>query len=187
MKKDQVLDVPSIQKAVSEKHKKFTTEYSAEIEKVIADHSLFADILLTKLYRIVLIFKEEGIINDIKISEFGPYKKLILYKNHCNNYVEIITNGKDIAMEGYSYSNGFNGFSSDFKLRYPVEKIYDVNIANFNWVDFSTKLLDYIHAVIYERNSVVEARLHGMFEKNVPEDDDHIVVDNTKKNKGRKS
>jgi len=178
-KREYILDVPGIQKIVSEKHKAFLQEYGSEIEKVLADHSLFADIMLTKLYRIVLIFKQEGIINDIRISEMGPYKRLTLSKSNCNNYIDIATNGKDITIQGYAYTSDFS--SDNVSLKH---KIYDANLDNFNWTDFSRELLDYIHKAIYERTSAVEARLQGLFEKNTPPEDDLKIL---KKNESKKN
>ncbi len=173
-----VLDVPGIQKTVGEKHKAFLKEYGPEVEKVLADHSLFADIMLTKLYRIVLIFREEGIINDVRVSGAGPCKKLTLTKSYCNNYVSITTNGKEILMEGSAYSTEFT--SDNVFLRH---KIHDANLEDFNWIKFSEELLDYIHKVIYERTSAVETKLQELFDRNSPPEDNVKIIDKTKREK----
>jgi len=160
-----ILDVPKIQKEVKKRHGEFIKEYASEIDKTWADHKLFTDIMLAKINRIALIFKEEGVVDEIKMGENGSVKELCLYKNGCRTYVRVATNGKDIYMEAYTWTS--SDFVSDFKM--PSEKMFSIDREKFDWIDFSKKLLDYIHTTIYDRKEVVETRLEGMF-KDVPKD-----------------
>lgn len=165
MKNSEILNVPAIQKSIRECHQKFLKDYGSAIDKVLADRRLFSDIILTKMYRIALIFREEKIIDDIKISEVGFCKKITITKTSCNDYVDIVTNGESIVMEGFSYTTGFDTDSSHAK-----ESFRYVNSDDFDWVAFSNKMLDYIHTAIYERKAASETRFNSMFEKNTISD-----------------
>lgn len=162
--KNKILDIPSIQKNVKDKHNKFIKEFGPAIEKVVADHKLFADIVIAKLNRIAMIFKEEKVFDDIKIIEFGPYKKITFSKTGYDTYVNIVTNGLEIILQGVTYA----GFEADLKMR--NVKFSEVNSDNFDWNDFSNKMLDYIHAAIYGRKEAGEARLAFLFQNNFKDD-----------------
>jgi hypothetical protein len=147
-KKQNLLDVPSIQKGISNKHKKFIKEYGLEIEKVTSDHRLMVDIMMAKLHRIILIFKDEQVIDNVTIIDEGSHRKIILSKNGYDTNVSIVTNGSAVAFEGVNMDN-----------RWPSEKIIVEDIETFDWVDFSMGLLDYIHSTIYQRKEVIETKL----------------------------
>lgn len=153
-KSEDILNVPEIQKQISTKHKSFIKEYGNEIDKVMADHRLIADIILTKLYRIALIFKEERIVDEVQISDNGAIKNLLLKKNGSLSQIEIRTNGLSIALNHYSIKR------NDFFNEYISTKSFDnVGDIDFDWIDFSKKLLDLIHSSIYNRQEVAEAKV----------------------------
>lgn len=167
---DTILDVPTIQKNIHDGHEKFVKEFGSASEKVMADHRLFADLIMAKLYRIALIFKEEKVIDEIKMTEDGPYKKVCLSKTGNTTYINVVTNGMVIVLEGLTYATGF-----DTNYQWPKEKFNHVNSKEFDWVDFSIKLLDYIHSKIYERKDAMEARLNGMLQSSPMDDTIKIV------------
>jgi len=173
MHSDTILDVPSIQKNIHARHEEFVKKYGPAAEKVIADHKLFSDLVMAKLYRIALIFKEEKVVDDVKMTDDGPYRKICLSRSGNVTYVNVATNGLVIALEGFTYTTGF-----DTDFQWPKEKFFHVNSDEFNWVDFSAKLLNYIHATIYERKEAIETRLNGMFQP--PLDDNAKVLDERK-------
>ena len=164
-KKNDILDVPKIQKEIKKRHGEFVKEYASEIEKVSSDHRLFTDIIFAKLNRIALIFKEENVVDEVKMVDNGPLKELYLSKNGHKNYIRITTNGTDIIMRCWVESE--REFVTDSMM--VSEKVANVDKANFDWINFSKKLLDYIHANIYGRKEIVETRIEGMF-KDVPRD-----------------
>ena len=170
-----ILDVPSIQKNICARHEKFIKDFGSAAEKVVADHKLFADLVMAKLYRIALIFKEEKVIDEIKMTEDGPYRRVHLSRTGNVTYVNISTNGLVIVLEGFTYTTGF-----DTDFQWPKEKFFRVNSTDFSWEDFAIKLLDYIHATIYERKEAMEVRLNGMFQ---PSPFDNIAERKTKKQK----
>ena len=157
---DKILDVPKIQNNIRIKHSDFIKEYASQVEKVMSDHRLISDIIISKLYRIAICFKEEHIVDEIKISDTGPAKKITLMKGGSETYVDIRTNGKAIFLDGYTYNRGM---SSD--LASVSEKYYDVDSEEFDWVDFSSKLLDYIHKIIYGREEALEEKVRGIFDE----------------------
>ena len=81
-------------------------------------------------------------------------------KGGSETYVDIRTNGKAIVLDGYTYNRGM---SSD--LASVSEKYYDVDSEEFDWVDFSSKLLDYIHKIIYGREEALEEKVRGIFDE----------------------
>lgn len=164
-KKVDILDVPKIQKEIKKRHGEFVKEYASEIEKVSSDHRLFTDIIFAKLHRIALVFKEEKVIDEVKMVDNGPLKELCLSKNGYQTYVRVVTNGTDIFFRGYAHIS--NDFVSD-SIMLP-ERIANVDAEGFDWVNFSKKLLDYLHVNIYDRKEIVETRIEGMF-KDVPKD-----------------
>ena len=153
-----ILDVPAIQEEIREKHRKFIKDFGSAIDKAMADHVLFADIVMAKLYRIALVFKEERIIDDVKTIDNGPYKKISLFKNGYATCVNLSTNGEIIVLEGFTYTSEFDQNFLSLK-----EKIRNVNEEKFDWLGFSRKLLDYIHTTIYDRKESAEVKLNGMF------------------------
>jgi len=159
MKNSEILNVPAIQKTIRDCHGKFIKNYGSAIDKVMADRKLFSDIILTKMHRIALIFREEKVIDSIDISDLGFCKKLILTKTGCNEYIEVATNGESISIKGFSYTTGF-----DTDIPHPINIIRNVNSENFDWVGFSGKLLDHIHATIYERKAASVTKFNSAFE-----------------------
>jgi len=175
---DKILDIPKIQNYIHEKHGEFIKQYASQVEKVMADHRLLSDIITAKLYRIAICFKEEHIIDDIRIVDAGPGKKMTLLKNGSVTYINIRTNGKVVIFEGYTYNQGM---SSDFSS--PTEKFYDVDSFDFDWVEFSSKLLDYIHKIIYGRQEALEEKVRSMFDEKPDRTEKVKIIDNTKKRK----
>jgi hypothetical protein len=159
MKSSEILNVPVIQKTIKECHSKFIKNYGSAIDKVMADRKLFSDIILTKMHRIALIFREEKVIDTIDISDLGFCKKLVLTKTGYNEYIEVATNGESIYIKGFSYTTGF-----DTDVEHSRSIIRNVNSDNFDWVNFSSKLLDYIHSVVYERKAASVTKFNSAFD-----------------------
>jgi len=175
-----ILDIPLIQSEIGSRHRKFIKEYGSASVKVISDHRLFMDIVMAKVNRILLIFREENVIDEIKDIESGPYKKICISKINNPTYVNLSTNGTIILLEGFTY---YAGFDPDFQ--WPKERFFKVNHDDFSWVDFSSKLLNYIHMTIYDRKEAMETRLRGMFEKE--ELEKNVIVSTIKKKNGNQN
>lgn len=154
-----ILDVPKIQEEVRSKHSKFIKKYGKEIEKVFADHKFRVDVIIAKLHRIAVILKEEGVIDKIVINNVAPIAEMRLWKDGMITYLTICTNGRQILLNGYSYSTGF---CSDFDT--PSKRYSMVDSSDFDWVKFSNEMVEYIHSVLYERKEVLEAKISLMFD-----------------------
>lgn len=158
--KPKILDIPQIQSNLKKKHGQFVSKYSGQIDKVLADQKFLVDIVFAKLYRIMICFKEERVVDDIVMRDNAPCKTMTLTKNSSRTYVDIKTNGKTIVLEGFSYGHGFE---SDINVDIPIKRFYNVDSEDFDWVDFSDKLLDFIHYTIYDRKEVLEQKVKEYF------------------------
>lgn len=154
------MDIPRIQKEVRAKQQKFSKAYGNEIDKVFADHKLATDIAVTKIHRIAIVLKEEGVIDQIIFtSSNNPIAEITLRKNNMLTYVVVLTNGNQIKVQGYSYTTGdFEGDIGSSPIRFN-----NVDGEDFDWVRFSIDLVDYIHSTLYERKEVVETKISMMF------------------------
>lgn len=157
MKKFVAIDVPGIQKHVRSKHKKFLKDVGSFSLKISQDHQLHLTRLVSKITRVMECFVEEKI-----IDQFTPYnipyadgeyvRAFCLTKKEFSESVYIWTDGKMIVM----------GDS-----RFPItdidcEAIRDVEIDNFDGMEFAQTLLDYIHRTIYSRKESYEQRIFGL-------------------------
>jgi hypothetical protein len=158
-----LINVPEIESHIEKRHKKFIADFGGTVDKVMADHKLMVDTIISRIQRVLLSFQKKEILDDIGIVEptpQNPIRKIRLQKIGCNNYIDIVTNGKDVKMQG----NGFlpEDFNSD--NQYDKLVIRDVDSKKYNWTDFSLKLLDYIHSVIYERKNAVNTKLDSLWQ-----------------------
>jgi len=153
------INILEIKKEITNRHNEFLKEFSSQIDKVVSDHRLLSEITITKLKYILNAFVEAGIIDGIEDIDYKPYKKLRLFKKDSDNSIYIITNGKSITLEGHNYAV----LSGEFKnIRVGFNDVQD---EDYEWKNFYLQLLDYIHAVIYERKEACEAKIDGMFNR----------------------
>ena len=162
MSADLLKIVPEIQKEINKRHKEFTETYGGLADKLMAEHQLQADIIFTRLFRIMVCFKEEKIIDDALIVEQIPTKKLYISKNGSNNYIYVTTNGRTIWLEGFTSS--FDDFISDRPM--DKKRILGVDEEDFDWLQFSLDFLDYVHTIIYERKEVTSLRISKLLDDN---------------------
>jgi len=166
-----------IRERVKYLHSEFMDKYASEIDKLIADHKLLSERVITKIKYILNIFKEQGVIDEIvDLSRDCPYKKVRLSKRGNSNYIDIITNGESIAISGFNYEAN-SGELNPFKVRFS-----DVNKEDFNWSTFSLVILDQIHMVIYERKRASEIKVNGVFNE-IPgsKEQDVVIIKTSKK------
>jgi len=178
MASEPLINIVDIQKGIKKAHAVFMDNYGPQIEKVVADQRLMSEIIFARLYRILICFKEENIIDDYSIVREMPFKKLQLSKKGYNSYIYVSTNGSSIILEGYGFS--LSDFTSDVTIL--KKKFRNVQEGTYDWTQFSKELLDYIHSVIYERKEASETKINTMFEKSF--EDDVKIIDKTKKNDG---
>lgn len=154
-----IMDIPRIQEEVRSKHQKFAKKYGREIEKVFADHKLCVDVVVAKIHRIAIVLKEEGVIDKIVINNVAPVAEMRLWKDGMISYLNIYTNGRQIMLKGYAYTTGLGSDLEATPKRYT-----GVDRIDFDWVNFASELVDYIHTTLYERKEVLETKISLMFE-----------------------
>jgi len=154
-----IINVPEIQNVIREKHQKFLDELGPQAEKVAADQKLKADVIMARIFRITVCFKEEDIVDSVKIVEQVPLNVVCLQKTGYDNYINVVTNGDIILLKGYGRS--ISDFQSDVEM--PVRRFRNVQDENYDWLKFADELLDYIHIVIYERKEAAESKIENMF------------------------
>lgn len=159
--KNNVLDIPLIQKTIHTKHGKFIKEFGPVYEKVIADHELFSNLVMAKIYCIADILIKENVISEVLDVECSPYRKVKLIKKGNNSYIEITTNGIDVLFTGYTYLS----LDTSSLLSNNNEIFNDVNDVDFDWKNFSVKLLDYIHSIIYTRKEAARVRMDSFIKE----------------------
>jgi hypothetical protein len=156
-----LIDVPEIYKRITEKHEAFIKSFGPQIQKVVADHRLQTDIVLARMYRIVICFKEAGIFDDAIIRDTYPLKSINLSKKGFDNYIILTTNGQSVMIEGFGYTLGFG---SDVTLA--KKRIDGVQDEDYDWTDFAMELLDHIHMAIYERKKACETKIDSLLQDN---------------------
>ena len=150
-----ILDVPTIQKNIHEKHEEFMKEVGNFSHKVIADKELYKTRMSAKIYRILECFVEEKVIDEVIVKEESLCKCFILVKKNMQKSVNILTDGENIVIED-------NSLFILSELNAPFKKVfYNVNVDEYDWTKFSSDLLDYIHYVVYNRKEAYEARIFG--------------------------
>ena len=154
-----VMNVPEIRAKAREKHESFLKDYGRQVEKVTADRRLMIDTIFARIYSIVAGFKEDNIIDAYDIVEQIPLKKMCIQKNGYDSYINVVTNGEHIWLEGFDYS--MHDFSSDVRLE--NKRFDNIYSEDFDWLVFSMELLDYIHSTIYRRKEAASVKIDNMF------------------------
>lgn len=156
MKKSIVIDVPEIQKLIKSKHKKFLKDVGIFSRKISEDHQLFLTRLVARITRIIECFVEEKI-----IDEFTPYN--LPYAD--SEYVSAFClRKKDYYESIYLWTDGNIIVLGDSRLPLTnsgCESIRNIDIDNFDGIEFANILLDFIHRKIYSRKESYEQRIFG--------------------------
>jgi len=162
---NKTIDILTIQESIQKKHNEFLDNFGAQLEKVSADHKLSVEIAITKLKYVIDTFKKVGVINEIieiDAREAGydySCKCLKLSKSYNDNCVYVVTNGFMIILPGTS-----NITPTGIQF-VEIVTFKDICSDDFDWVSFSIKLLEHIHAVIFERKRAGEIKLDSQFKK----------------------
>jgi len=150
-----ILDIPAIQKHIHEKHQEFLNDVGNFSQKVTADKELKKTRMSAKIFRILECFVEENVIDEVVVKEENLCKGFLLIKKDRQKSVYILTDGENIVIED-------NSLLILSELSAPYKKVYyNINIDEYDWVEFSKILLDYIHWVIYNRKEAYEVKIFG--------------------------
>lgn len=149
------LDIISIKSEIKKRHQKFWIDFGSLADKVNADHNLMTEIVYAHILQIVKCLKEENVINNCEELPNGPIQKLLLSRKGWNSYITVSTNGLQIMLQGFTHVN--NIMTSDIPA---IKEVFaNVNSNEFDWVDFSMKLLDFIHVNIYDRKAACDYKI----------------------------
>ena len=151
-----IIDVPSINRKISEAHKKFIDNYGPFTDKVVADHRLRLYKVWNKILLIAKCFRDEGIVDRFEdCSKEAFFLTLRLSKMTVDNLIYIRTDGDTIVLTDSSFKIASN-MQEPFKCT-----IYNVSSDDYDWEHFAVVLLDYIHDTIYLRSKAVETKVFG--------------------------
>ena len=155
MKKNSIpvpVSVPDIQKYIRENHKKFLKDVGDFSQKVSDDYQLILTRLSARVSRVLECFIEEKILDEATpcIPDLGNelMRGFRLRKKGFGPSVYIWMNSKTIIIT-----------ESTFPSRLEIEEsevVRDINIEEFDGLDFSKKLLDYIQRKVYSRKESYE-------------------------------
>jgi len=151
------IDVSKIRDMVQSEHTKFISNLGLHIQKANADHKLLEEITISKIKYVLNIFIESKVIDTIMESENGPLKTIKLIKSNTDNFIVITTNGLSTTVTGMNYF--ILSSNEEEELRFC--NMWD---ENFDWYEFSTKLLDLIHSIIYERKYAFDIKIKSILE-----------------------
>lgn len=155
-KQAEALNIPKIVKAIREKHSKFIEEVGMLPVKISADKELEIERICAKIKRILECFVSEKIIDQIETG--GTAKYFSLQKNGFREKVYIYIEDVNIFFIDMTERQIELRRTELHELHENVE-IRNVDVDKLDWTDFSIKLLDYIHKVIYSRSESIQARI----------------------------
>jgi hypothetical protein len=153
------IDINKIREAIQKEHTKFIANLGPQIEKVNADHKLLEEMTISKIKYVLDIFLGLKVIDTCEESLEGPLKKLKLVKSGTDNFIIVTTNGLTTTVTGFNYFTSFASSDSEEKIQF-----YNMWSDDFDWLEFSTKLLDFIHSIVYERKHAFDTKIKTMME-----------------------
>jgi len=152
------LNIPYIKNRIQTAHQRFVDTVGAIPDKITADHQLILNRMATRIETILKCFVEAKIINIIsKGAQNGEGDRSCfvfkLTKIGFDRSVHVTTDGANINIKTIKYNpqSGLN-FDEDVNIR-------DIDFETYDWVEFSDKLLHFIHQVIYSRKKSIETKL----------------------------
>jgi len=157
--KNTFLNIPEIEKNVREKHSQFMEDFGSLTNKVEADHHLAVAKVAAKITRILTCFSDNKVIDHVIVDRGGVYPKITVSKKGYNNHVVILIDSDSVLVHRTSIHQIANIFEADRE----VYTAYGVDTEGFDWTDFSSKLLEYIHNKVYSRKSVAETKINSIF------------------------
>jgi hypothetical protein len=156
-----MINIEQIKSEIEKTHKDFLAKYSASLEKVFADQKLAMEISLVKIKYVLDALMEKSIVDGTDIEDISyatPNRVLRVYKKGILNYIQIITNGDKICIKGIDSLENLD-------LKSDVRIFNDVWQDEFDWLNFSKELLNFIHEYIYSRKKAFNVKIDGMFKE----------------------
>jgi hypothetical protein len=153
MDKPKNFDIVKIKNNVVKKHSEFIERLGSISDKLEADYMLQVETIYARLNHILLMMKKNDIIDYHTPTFVGGKKELIVYKYGYSNNFKISIDVNQIII----YEDSFKNSSINFV---PEKRVFSNALStDFDWLEFSKELLDYIHKVIYRRQKAIEQSL----------------------------
>jgi hypothetical protein len=152
------LNIPFIKERISSAHNNFIKTVGQIPDKITADHQLLLKRMSTRIETIVKCFIDTGIIDNISQSlqnGDGDRSCVVFKLTKCgfDKAVYIWTDGNNININAFHFPfrSGLN-FEDEITIR-------EINFDSYNWVEFSDKLIHFIHQIIYARLKSIETKI----------------------------
>ena len=153
----ETLNVPFIKERIKITHKAFIDSVGSIPDKITADHQLLLARMVARIETILKCFQEGEVIdliiltNNERSDQSCAAFKLI--KKGFEKSIYVWTDGLNISINTvrYPYRSGLN-LDDDIIIK-------NINFETYNWVEFSDKLLHFIHQVIYARMKSIETKI----------------------------
>ena len=153
-----ILNIPEIEKRISQKHHLFLKTYGATIDQSTANDRLLAEKIVAKISRILVCFKDDNIIDTISHEKEGIWKIIHLSKDGYDDSVIIYTNGNDIILRR---NNPI--LIEDFWVHVLQRRYTGVDLESFDWCAFAEGLIDYTHLIIYNKAKAAKQKIDNAF------------------------
>lgn len=152
----QQIDIQAIKTKANEKHAEFIQDLGCHSDRVLAEHNLTMELAFTRVKFICDTFEDLKIVDELEIRKETGVRMIYLSKGGYANFVRVSTNGLRLIIDGASYVTSMKVSMFD-----DGEMMDNVSDDDFDWLDFSDKLLDAIHSIIYERKEAFEIKMWG--------------------------
>jgi len=158
------LNTPLIRERIKTAHNSFREAVGLLPTKIDDDHKLLLGKMVTRVKAILDCFVSEGVIDNITSAPSDSSIEsdlfctgFIIGKKGFSKRIYVWMDGKNIAIKTpvYPLHSGLN-FGEE-----PYECIRNINIENYNWVEFVDRLLYFIHGVIYQRQESYTVKIFG--------------------------
>jgi hypothetical protein len=154
--KMQPINLPLIKRRIEDAHSEFIDSVGQIPTKLSADHNLFLTRMRTRISSILDCFVDAKVIDEFKKIE--PSNE---GDNHFSVF-KLSKKGFDRAV--YVWTDGFNIVirSAYNPLSLILEKnvvINNIDFDEYNWIEFSDKLLHFVHGLIYKRQKSIETKI----------------------------
>jgi len=153
------LNTPFIQARIEQAHKEFIDSVGEMPIKITADHQLFVKRMATRIEAVLRCFQKANIVDVMNQGSENGYTLdrscfvFKLMKKGFDKAVFVWTDGESISINTarYPYHSGLDTGDE--------EVIRNIDFDSYNWVEFSDKLLHYIHQTIYARRQSIETKI----------------------------
>ena len=154
MKKGKQLNITAIKSNIGHIHREFMDKVGFLPLQLDSQKFLILNMVQAKISAVLSCFREEKIVDKVETrSDNLDNVEYRLSKNEFCTSVIVATDGKNIVFTDDNFLIKFDYLGCN-KETFVID-----NIDNFDWDNFSIKLLEYIHKVMYNRADSLNASI----------------------------